>query len=108
MKFKQFEINLKGQAAILLTEFQFTITLINIGNPSLFIDSLSCYAILLFSAVFILATGNAKWEVQKVGVLKRKWIKNACCTCKTPSSFHMLLGKWKWPKNLFLSMKGYR
>ena len=48
---------------------------------------------------------NAKWEVQKVGVLKRKWIKNACYTCKTPSSFHMLLGKWKRWKNLFLSMK---
>ena len=71
MKFKQFEINLKGQAAILLTEFQFTITLFNIGNPSLFIDSLSCYAILLFSAVFILATGKCKvrgskgWSSQK-------------------------------------------
>ena len=60
MKFKQFEINLEGKAAILLTEFQFTITLFNIGNPSLFIDSLSYYAILLFSAVFILATGKCK------------------------------------------------
>lgn len=58
-----------------------------------------------FKLFSLLQQLNAKWEVQKVGVLKRKWIKNTCCTCKTPSSFHMLLCKWKRQKNLFLSMK---
>ena len=105
MKFKQFDINLKRQAAILLTEFQFTITLFNIGNPSSFVDSLSCYAILLFSAVFIIKTGKCKVRGSEGRGSQKEVNKNACCTCKTLSSFHMLLGKWKRWKNLFLSMK---